>query len=122
MNWIIGALLVLFAIAGGSWGWRKGTKDLASPPERYDRPIGVGRREHERPAAAYAADRCRRPWRRCRRLRLPAGRRHPPLVRLTVVARSRRSCCYANRNVSTISLTAHAHGAFIGARLKRIMT
>ena len=48
MNWIIGTLLVLFAIGGGSWGWRKGTKDLASPPERYDRPIGVGRREHER--------------------------------------------------------------------------
>ena len=48
MNWIIGTLLVLFAIAGGSWGWRKGTKDLASPPDRHDRPIGVGRREHER--------------------------------------------------------------------------
>jgi hypothetical protein len=85
MNWIIGTLLVLFAIAGGSWGWRKGTKDLASPPERHDRPIGVGRREHER-----------RIQKRCR--------------------------CYANRNVSTISLIAHAHGAFIAARLKRIMT
>jgi hypothetical protein len=48
MNWIIGTLLVLFAIAGGSLGWWKGTKDLASPPDRYDRPIGVGRREHER--------------------------------------------------------------------------
>jgi len=48
MNWIISTLLVMFAIAGGSWGWWKGTKDLASPPDRYDRPIGVGRREHER--------------------------------------------------------------------------
>ena len=48
MNWIISTLLVMFAIAGGSWGWSKGTKDLASPPDRYDRPIGVGRREHER--------------------------------------------------------------------------
>lgn len=47
MNWIIGTLLVLFSAVGGSLGWWKGTKDLASPPERYDRPIGVGRREHE---------------------------------------------------------------------------
>ena len=48
MNWIISTLLVMFSIAGGSLGWWKGTKDLASPPDRYDRPIGVGRREHER--------------------------------------------------------------------------
>ena len=48
MNWIIGTLLVLFSATGGSWGWWKGTKDLASPPDRYDRPIGVGRREYER--------------------------------------------------------------------------
>jgi hypothetical protein len=48
MNWIIGALLVLFSVAGGSWGWWKGTRNLANPPDRYDRPIGVGRREHER--------------------------------------------------------------------------
>ena len=48
MNWTIGTLLVLFSAVGGSLGWRKGTKDLASPPDRYDRPIGVGRREHER--------------------------------------------------------------------------
>ena len=48
MNWIIGTLLVLFSIAGGVWGWWKGTKDLASPPDRFDRPIGVGRREFER--------------------------------------------------------------------------
>ena len=48
MNWIIGSLLVLFALAGGSWGWWKGTKDLASPPHRHDRPVGVGRREHGR--------------------------------------------------------------------------
>jgi len=37
MNWIIGTLLVLFSVAGGSWGWGKGTRDLANPPERYDR-------------------------------------------------------------------------------------
>ena len=48
MNWIIGTLLVLFSAVGGSLGWWKGTKDLASPPDRYDRPIGVGRREYER--------------------------------------------------------------------------
>ena len=48
MNWIIGTLLVLFSVAGGSLGWWKGARDLASPPDRYDRPIGVGRREHER--------------------------------------------------------------------------
>ena len=48
MNWIIGTLLVLFSAAGGSLGWWKGTRGLASPPDRYDRPIGVGRREHER--------------------------------------------------------------------------
>ena len=48
MNWTIGTLLVFFSAVGGSLGWLKGTKDLASPPDRYDRPIGVGRREHER--------------------------------------------------------------------------
>ncbi|GEP58562.1 hypothetical protein [Reyranella soli] len=48
MNWIIGTLLVLFAVAGGGLAWWKGTRDLASPPGRYDRPIGVGRREYER--------------------------------------------------------------------------
>ena len=48
MNWIIGTLLVLFSAVGGGLGWWKGTKDLASPPDRYDRPIGVGRREYER--------------------------------------------------------------------------
>lgn len=45
MIWIIGTLLALFFVGGGVWGWWKGTKDLASPPERYDRPIGMGRRE-----------------------------------------------------------------------------
>lgn len=48
MNWIIATLLVLFSVAAGSLGWWKGTRDLSSPPDRYDRPIGVGRREHER--------------------------------------------------------------------------
>jgi len=48
MNWIIGTLLVLFSVGGGSWGWCQRTRDLVNPPECYDRPIGVGRREHER--------------------------------------------------------------------------
>jgi hypothetical protein len=48
MNSIIATLLVLFSIAGGGLGWWKGTRDLASPPDRHDRPIGVGRREHDR--------------------------------------------------------------------------
>ena len=47
MTWII-ALLVLFFVAGGVWGWWKGTRDLANPPNRLDRPIGVSRREFER--------------------------------------------------------------------------
>jgi hypothetical protein len=34
MNWIIGTLLVVFSVAGGSWGLWKGTRDLANPPER----------------------------------------------------------------------------------------
>ena len=59
MNWIIGTLLVLFSTVGGSLGWWKGTKNLASPPDRYDRPIGVGRREHERhEGAATESHRC----------------------------------------------------------------
>jgi hypothetical protein len=33
MNWIIGTLLVVFSVAGGSWGLWKGTRDLANPPE-----------------------------------------------------------------------------------------
>ena len=48
MNWIIGTLLVLFSVAGGTLGWWKGTRDLARPPDRLDRPIGIGRREYER--------------------------------------------------------------------------
>ena len=48
MSWIIGTLLALFAIGGGFWGWWKGTRDLAKPPDRLDRPIGVWRREFER--------------------------------------------------------------------------
>jgi len=48
VNWLIGTLLVLFSVAGGGLGWWKGSRDLARPPDRYDRPIGVGRREHER--------------------------------------------------------------------------
>lgn len=47
MNWIIVTLLALFSIIGGVYGWWKGTRDLASPPERYDRPIGIGRREYD---------------------------------------------------------------------------
>ena len=42
MNWIIGSLLVLFSAGGGGLGWWKGTRDLASPPYRCDRPVGVG--------------------------------------------------------------------------------
>jgi hypothetical protein len=45
---IVGTVLALFFVAGGTWGWWKGTRDLASPPERYDRPIGMGRRDFER--------------------------------------------------------------------------
>ena len=48
MTWLVILLVVLFAAAGGGWGWWKGSRDLANPPDRYDRPIGVGRREHER--------------------------------------------------------------------------
>ena len=48
MSWLIGTLLVLFAVAGGIWGWWKGTRDLAKPPDRLDRPIGIGRREFDR--------------------------------------------------------------------------
>ena len=47
MSWIF-VVVVLFAVAGGTWGWWKGTRDLARPPDRLDRPIGVGRREFER--------------------------------------------------------------------------
>jgi hypothetical protein len=46
MNWIIGTLLVLVSAVGGRLGWWKGTRDLASPPDRYS-------------AAGSADDRCR---------------------------------------------------------------
>ena len=46
--WLIGTLLALFAVGGGTWGWWKGTRELAKPPDRLDRPMGVGRREFER--------------------------------------------------------------------------
>ena len=48
MNATFGALLVLFFLAGGAWGWWKGTNDLATPPDRQDRPMGMGRREFQR--------------------------------------------------------------------------
>lgn len=48
MSWLIGSLLVLFAVAGGAWGWWKGTRELAHPPDRLDRPIGMERREFDR--------------------------------------------------------------------------
>ncbi len=45
---IIAILLSLFTIAGGAWGWIKGTRDLEAPPERHDQPIGMGRRQFAR--------------------------------------------------------------------------
>ena len=48
MYGIICFLLVLFAIAGAALGWRKGTRDLKRPPERFDHPIGMSGREFAR--------------------------------------------------------------------------
>ena len=99
MNWIIGTLLVLFSAVGGSLGWWKGTKDLASPPDRYDRPIGVGRREHER--------RIQKRYRRRRVLPLPASSAAPSAA---------LSSCWLPPSAA-VPLTIVA-----APRLKRIMT
>jgi hypothetical protein len=48
MHWLIYTLLAVFAVGGCVAGWWKGSRDLARPPDRHDRPIGVGRRDYER--------------------------------------------------------------------------
>jgi hypothetical protein len=45
MTFTIAIVLAIFAAAGGSWGWRVGTRNIQMPPERYDFPGGMSRGE-----------------------------------------------------------------------------
>jgi len=45
MTFTIAIVLAMFAVAGGFWGWRVGTRNIQLPPERYDFPGGMTRSE-----------------------------------------------------------------------------
>ncbi len=48
MNYIVLAVVALFAIAGAIVGWRRATANIEDPPGKYDFPGGMTRREHLR--------------------------------------------------------------------------
>ncbi len=48
MNYIVLVVVVLFAAAGAIVGWRRATERIENPPEKYDFPGGMSRRDHLR--------------------------------------------------------------------------
>ena len=48
MNYIVFAVVMLFSIGGAIVGWRRSTANIENPPEKYDFPGGMTRREHLR--------------------------------------------------------------------------
>lgn len=45
--WIL-AIVLMFATLGAILGWRKGTININNPPDKYEYPGGMTRREHLR--------------------------------------------------------------------------
>ncbi|NQW52569.1 MAG: hypothetical protein HQ465_15140 [Rhodospirillales bacterium] len=43
---IILAVVAVFTVGGAAWGWWRGTQNIEDPPEKYDFPGGMTRREH----------------------------------------------------------------------------
>jgi hypothetical protein len=60
MNYTVLAIVLLFSTVSGIVGWRRLTANIENPPEKYDFPGGMSRREHLRILA-----------RKHRRLRIP---------------------------------------------------
>lgn len=43
---IIVAVVAAGSLAGAAWGWRRGTANIENPPDKYEYPGGMTRREH----------------------------------------------------------------------------
>jgi len=41
--WIV---VAIFTVGGAAWGWWRGTQNIENPPDKYDFPGGMTRREH----------------------------------------------------------------------------
>lgn len=39
-------VVALFTLGGAAWGWWRGTQNINNPPDKYDFPGGMTRREH----------------------------------------------------------------------------
>jgi hypothetical protein len=44
--WTIAIIVFLSMIAGAAWGWRRGTRNIANPPDWHKYPGGMSRRRH----------------------------------------------------------------------------
>lgn len=43
---IILIIVAVFTIGGAGWGWWRATQNIENPPDKYDFPGGMTRREH----------------------------------------------------------------------------
>lgn len=48
MNYVLPFVVVLFSVVGAILGWRRATENIENPPDKYDFPGGMTRREHLR--------------------------------------------------------------------------
>ena len=39
-------VVAVFTLGGAAWGWWRGTQNINNPPDKYDFPGGMTRREH----------------------------------------------------------------------------
>lgn len=39
-------IVAVFAVGGAAWGWWRATRNIENPPDKYDFPGGMTRREH----------------------------------------------------------------------------
>jgi len=39
-------VVAVFTLGGVAWGWWRGTQNINNPPDKYDFPGGMTRREH----------------------------------------------------------------------------
>lgn len=39
-------IVAMSALGGAAWGWWRGTQNIENPPDKYDFPGGMTRREH----------------------------------------------------------------------------
>ena len=43
---IILIIVAVFTVGGAAWGWWRATQNIENPPDKYDFPGGMTRREH----------------------------------------------------------------------------